>query len=126
MAAALLAGEAGCFDHPAIARARASAGTWLTFHAARVDADRPPAERDIAVTITASTPSERRSLYVRDHGLSRRQIEVVDLLAEGADTRTIAGALFVSEHTVQDHLKSIFDKTGARNRRTLLRRIAGP
>ncbi len=33
--------------------------------------------------------------------------------------------MFVSEHTVQDHLKSIFDKTGARNRRTLLARVNG-
>jgi DNA-binding CsgD family transcriptional regulator len=28
--------------------------------------------------------------------------------------------MFVSEHTVQDHLKSIFAKTATRNRRTLL------
>jgi DNA-binding CsgD family transcriptional regulator len=31
----------------------------------------------------------------------------------------------VSEHTVQDHLKSIFAKTGTRNRRTLLARLTG-
>jgi DNA-binding CsgD family transcriptional regulator len=33
--------------------------------------------------------------------------------------------MFVSEHTVQDHLKSIFAKTAARNRRTLLARALG-
>jgi DNA-binding CsgD family transcriptional regulator len=33
--------------------------------------------------------------------------------------------MFVSEHTIQDHLKSIFDKTAVRNRRTLLARAAG-
>jgi DNA-binding CsgD family transcriptional regulator len=33
--------------------------------------------------------------------------------------------LFLSENTVQDHLKSIFAKTGTRNRRTLLARLAG-
>lgn len=125
VAAALLGAEAGLFDHPPVARTRPAGGTWLTFRAARIDDDRPAAGRDIAVTITASTPAERRSLYVRAHGLSHREIDVVELLAEGADTRKISGALFVSEHTVQDHLKSVFDKTGTRNRRTLLARLTG-
>lgn len=31
--------------------------------------------------------------------------------------------MFVSEHTVQDHLKSIFIKTGTRTRRALLARV---
>jgi DNA-binding CsgD family transcriptional regulator len=125
VSAALIADEAGRFDHPPIARARAARGIWLTFAAARVDSERPRNERDIAVTISASSPGERQRLYVRAHGLSPREIDVVDRLAGGASTRAIAEALFVSEHTVQDHLKSIFDKTGARNRRTLLARING-
>ena len=41
------------------------------------------------------------------------------------DTHRIAEQMFVSEHTVQDHLKSIFAKTATRNRRTLLARSAG-
>jgi DNA-binding CsgD family transcriptional regulator len=43
----------------------------------------------------------------------------------GADTAAIAEALYVSRHTVQDHLKSIFAKTGARTRRVLVGRVAG-
>jgi DNA-binding CsgD family transcriptional regulator len=31
--------------------------------------------------------------------------------------------MFVSEHTVQDHLKSIFTKTDTRTRRALLARV---
>ena len=125
VAAALVAAEAGRFDHPPTACVRSARATWLTFAAARVEADRPRDEQNIAVTITASSPSERLRLYVRAHGLSPREIDVVDRLAGGADTRAIAKALFVSEHTVQDHLKSVFDKTGARNRRTLLARVNG-
>jgi DNA-binding CsgD family transcriptional regulator len=33
--------------------------------------------------------------------------------------------MFVSDHTVQDHLKSIFTKTSAHSRRTLLSRALG-
>jgi DNA-binding CsgD family transcriptional regulator len=125
VAAALLAAEAGLFDHPPMARVRPVGGTWLTFRAARIDAGGPPADRDIAVTIELSSPAERRSLYTRSHGLTARETELVDLLVDGADTRSIAGALYLSEHTVQDHLKSIFSKTGTRNRRTLLARLTG-
>jgi DNA-binding CsgD family transcriptional regulator len=64
-------------------------------------------------------------LYARSHGLSARESELLDLLVEGADTRSLADALFISEHTVQDHLKSIFAKTGTNNRRTLLTRVTG-
>jgi DNA-binding CsgD family transcriptional regulator len=125
VAAALLASEAGLFDHPAVARVRPVVGTWLTFRAARLDSERPPPERDIAVSIELTSPADRRSLYARSHGLSSRETELLELLADGADTRTIAGSLHVSEHTVQDHLKSVFAKTGTRNRRTLLARVTG-
>jgi DNA-binding CsgD family transcriptional regulator len=37
----------------------------------------------------------------------------------------MAAALFISEHTVQDHLKSIAAKAGTRTRRELLARISG-
>jgi DNA-binding CsgD family transcriptional regulator len=125
VAAALLGSEASAFDHPPMARVRPVGGTWLTFRAARIDAERAPADRDIAVTIDLTAPADRRSLYARAHGLSPRETELIELLANGDDTRAIAAALFLSENTVQDHLKSIFAKTGTRNRRTLLARLAG-
>jgi DNA-binding CsgD family transcriptional regulator len=49
----------------------------------------------------------------------------VRCLVEGLDTRDVAARLFLSEYTVQDHLKAIFDKTGARSRRVLLARARG-
>jgi DNA-binding CsgD family transcriptional regulator len=125
VAAALVASEAGVFDHLPMARVRPVTGTWLTFRAARIEGDRDRDDRDIAVTIELTAPADRRSLYARCHGLTARETELVDLLAEGADTKSIAATLFVSEHTVQDHLKSVFAKTGTRNRRTLLARLAG-
>jgi DNA-binding CsgD family transcriptional regulator len=125
VAAALLAHEAGIHPYPPVARVRMVGGLWLTFRAARIDTEVPAADRDIAVTIELTSPAERRMLYARSHGLTARETELLERLALGADTRTLAHELYLSEHTVQDHLKSIFEKTNARNRRTLLSRIAG-
>ena len=125
VAAQLLAVEAGIDDHPPSARVHLEGGVWLTLRAARVDNEGRTANQDIAVTIELASPAERRGLFARSHALSPRETELLDQLAQGADTRSIAQALFVSEHTVQDHLKSIFAKTNAHNRRTLLTRLAG-
>ncbi len=125
VAAQLLAVEAGVDEHPPTSRVHLGGGVWLTLRAARVDAAGPSIDHDIAVTIEPTSPSGRRSLFARSHALSPRETELLDRLARGADTRAIAQALFMSEHTVQDHLKSIFAKTGAHNRRTLLARLAG-
>ena len=57
--------------------------------------------------------------------MSPRETELLGLLASGHDTRQIAGAMVLSEHTVHDHLKSIFAKTATRTRRTLLARALG-
>ena len=85
----------------------------------------PPAERDIAVTIELTSLAERRSLYARSHGLTARETELLERLSLGADTRTLAYELYLSEHTVQDYMKSIFEKTNTRNRRRRLSRISG-
>lgn len=132
VAAQLLAREAGIDQHPASARVDLGRGAWLTLRAARAapvsTADAPEitlSDRDIVVTIEAATPTERADLCARANALSPRETELLLLLLAGHDTHTVAHQMFLSEHTVQDHLKSIFTKTGARNRRTLLARITG-
>ncbi|HEX3539863.1 MAG TPA: helix-turn-helix transcriptional regulator [Acidimicrobiales bacterium] len=125
VAAQLLAVEEGVDAHPPSSRVHLGDGVWMTFRAARVDTPGSKAEQDIAVTIELCSPAARRGLYGRCHGLSPREVELVERLAQGADTRTLARDLYLSEHTVQDHLKSIFAKTNTRNRRTLLSRAAG-
>ena len=125
VAAQLLSVESGVDDHPPTARVHLAAGVWLTLRAARIGATVPAAGRDIAVTIEASTPAERISLFGRACGLSVRELELFAHLITGADTHAIARQMFLSENTVQDHLKSIFLKTGTSNRRTLLARTVG-
>jgi DNA-binding NarL/FixJ family response regulator len=48
--------------------------------------------------------------------LSDRELEVLDLVAEGLSNKLIAHRLSISEHTVKTHLASIFAKLGASSR----------
>jgi ATP/maltotriose-dependent transcriptional regulator MalT len=49
-------------------------------------------------------------------GLSRRELEVLRLVAHGVPTREAAATLFVSEATIKTHLLHIYDKLGVRDR----------
>jgi DNA-binding CsgD family transcriptional regulator len=80
---------------------------------------------DVAVSIEPSTAGDRVTVFARACGLTPREAELLQHLAGGATTREIARQMFVSENTVQDHLKSIFDKSTARSRRALLARALG-
>jgi DNA-binding CsgD family transcriptional regulator len=56
-------------------------------------------------------------------GLSPRQGQIAQLVAEGATNRTIATALHISEHTVEHHLSNIFTRLGLRSRAALAARV---
>lgn len=49
-------------------------------------------------------------------GVSRREIEVLQLLADGSTFRDAAEALGIGENTVKSHAKNLYAKLGARNR----------
>lgn len=53
---------------------------------------------------------------IRPEGLTRRQLEVLRLLAEGLPNKRICQALDLTEHTVKTHLKAIFVHLGVHNR----------
>jgi DNA-binding CsgD family transcriptional regulator len=125
VAAQLLANEADVDENPPRARVHLSGGLWLTLRAARIGNTGPAKDRDIAVTIEETSPPERVALFARAFGLSTRESELLGHLVSGTDTRELARRMFLSEHTVQDHLKSIFAKTAARNRRILLSHALG-
>jgi DNA-binding NarL/FixJ family response regulator len=125
VAAQLLSVEDGVDDHAPSARVHLSAGMWLTLRAARMGTESSAPRRDIAVTIEVATPAERMALFARAAALSARESQLLGHLVTGSDTRSIAQQMFLSENTVQDHLKSIFIKTGSSNRRTLLARVVG-
>lgn len=118
VAAALLAAEAGQLGRAAWSRVHLGGARWVTVSAARIDGG------DIAVTIEPSTAAQRREVFALAHALSPRERQVLDELASGADSSTIAHRLVISEHTVNDHVKAILAKTDLATRARLLARIA--
>jgi DNA-binding CsgD family transcriptional regulator len=125
VAAQLLATESGVDAHPPQARVHLGAGARLTLRADRVAGEESVENRDIVVTMEASSPSEQRDIFSRSHALTGREDQLVRHLAEGVDTRTVARLMSISEHTVQDHLKSVFTKTSTSSRRELLAKSVG-
>ncbi len=80
---------------------------------------------DVVVTIAPAATRDLTALLLDAHGLSAREREVVHAVHAGLSTTEIARALFISTNTVQDHLKSVFDKMGVRSRRELTAYVNG-
>lgn len=117
-AAARAAGRRGSAAEGARARVLTQAGRWLVIHGTRLgSADRT------AVIIEAAGPAAVAPLIVEAFGLSDRERQIVPLILRGASTQEIARTLCLSPLTVQDHLKTIFDKMGVRSRRQIAGRI---
>jgi DNA-binding CsgD family transcriptional regulator len=57
------------------------------------------------------------------YGLTAREQDITRLILQGGSTVDIAKELTLSVHTVQEHLKSVFDKTGVHSRRDLVAKV---
>ena len=110
----------GAADESARARTRTRTGQWLVLHGSLVDSD--PDGR-LAVIIEPARNLEIAPLIAMAYGLTPRERDVARLVIQGLSTGEIAKQLFVSAHTVQDHLKSIFGKIGVRSRRELVTQV---
>ena len=64
--------------------------------------------------------SQAGSLGQVRHDLSEREIEIIELVAQGLTNQEIAETLTISKRTVDNHVSNIFTKTGAKNRVALL------
>jgi DNA-binding CsgD family transcriptional regulator len=106
------AGAAGTPTLPSSA-VKTPAGTWLVLHGGLLGA---PRSGQVAVFIQRAHPTLVAPILLKAYGLTRREQEVTQLLLRGATTIQAAQRLAVSPHTINDHIKSIFEKTGARTR----------
>ncbi len=65
-----------------------------------------------------------RSARMKDFGLTRREVDIVHLVGVGMTNPEIADKLCISVRTVQNHLRSIYEKAGVHNRTSLVYRLA--
>lgn len=104
----------------AVSRLLSRHGKWMTLHGAPMFSD---GTLRVAVIIESSDPARIAPLLMAAYLLTEREKDVTRLVLQGESTDGIAAALFVSPHTVQQHLKSIFEKTGVRSRRELVGKV---
>jgi DNA-binding CsgD family transcriptional regulator len=110
------------FARTTAVRMQTRSGRWLTFHGAQTESSTGH-EGETVVVVEPSKPQELAWLRVSAYGLSERERTIVSCVVQGASTRQIAQALYISEYTVQEHLSNIFDKVGVRGRRALVKHL---
>jgi DNA-binding CsgD family transcriptional regulator len=104
----------------AFARVLSRSGRWIVLHGASLHSG---GRRRIAVIVEPAHPARIAPLLMAAYGLTEREQEVTRLVLQGHSTAAIAQRLVVSQHTVQEHLKHIFEKTGVRSRRDLVGKV---
>ena len=68
------------------------------------------------VPVPATQPFVLDDRKREDLGITRRELDILELIAQGLSNREIAEKLFVSENTVKTHSSRVFDKLGAKRR----------
>jgi DNA-binding CsgD family transcriptional regulator len=104
----------------AVSRVLSQAGTWVVLHGAALVSSE---SHRVAVIVEPAHPARIAPLLMSAYGLTEREQEVTRLVLQGNSTAEIAERLVVSAHTVQQHLKSIFNRTGVRSRRDLVGKV---
>lgn len=96
-------------------------GRWLHLRSAPLDG--AEGRGAVVVSIEAATGSDISRLALVARGLTAREEDVAMLVLQGASTRAIASLLYLSPHTVQDHLKAVFAKLGVNSRREMIAQL---
>lgn len=120
-AAKTAGGEIGVSVAPASSRVRAADGQWLSLHGSRLRGGDD--DHRIAVVVEPGSAQAVMPVLLAGYGLSSREAQVATLVLRGESTLAIVDLLHISRHTVQDHLKVVFDKAGVRSRRELIGKL---
>lgn len=73
-------------------------------------------EVPVAVPMPLAEPFCPNEAKREELAITSREMEILELIAQGMSNREIAEKLFVSENTVKTHASRVFDKLGARRR----------
>ncbi|MGW5732497.1 MULTISPECIES: LuxR C-terminal-related transcriptional regulator [Streptomyces] len=103
-------------------RIRTVDGRWLTCHASCLSG---PGGRPgpVALVIEPAAAADRAVLIAEAYGLTPRELQITLLVTRGLPTAEIAATLFISPHTVRDHLKAVFGKAEVSSRGELVARL---
>jgi NarL family two-component system response regulator LiaR len=91
-----------------IALVFAAVGIWLGLKLTRT--------KEVVVFKKVEVPFALNEKSLRELTITRRELEILELIANGMSNREIAEKLFVSENTVKTHSSRLFDKLGAKRR----------
>ena len=91
----------------------AGVGIWLGLKLTRKKEVVVVKEVPVAFAPQPFTLNEER---LKDLGITKRELEILELIARGMSNREIAEKLFVSENTVKTHSSRLFDKLSAKRR----------
>ena len=101
-----------------IAALFAAVGIWLGLKLTRKEEVVLLKEVEVVkeVPVPMSEPFSVNEEQQRQLGITKRELEILELIAEGLSNREIADKLFVSENTVKTHSSRLFDKLSAKRR----------
>ncbi|MFL5828365.1 MAG: response regulator transcription factor [Solirubrobacteraceae bacterium] len=93
---------------------------WVTLHASLPGS---PDDGRVAVVIERATAARSATVRLEAFGATAREREVATLLARGLSRAEMAETLVVSPHTVEDHVKNLYEKVGVSSRQELVARV---
>jgi DNA-binding CsgD family transcriptional regulator len=93
---------------------------WITLHASLPG---PAADGRVAVVLERAGGARSATLRLETFGATAREREVATLLARGLSRTELAEVLVLSPHTVEDHVKSLYEKLGVTSRQELVARV---
>ena len=93
---------------------------WLTLHASLPQGS---AIGQVAIVVERTASPQTTALRLEVEGVTPREREIATLLAQGLTNGEIAEALVLSPYTVQDHIRSLFEKMQVSSRQELVARV---
>jgi DNA-binding CsgD family transcriptional regulator len=93
---------------------------WITLHASLPGS---PGDRRVAIVIERAGGARSATVRLEAFGATSREREVATLLARGLSRAEMAEELVLSQHTIEDHVKSLYDKLGVASRHELVARV---